>query len=105
MEFATMKDLFATSEHEMTMEDFESGNLDILGSSAMQFVTVGIIIAVGALILAKIKENPSFSSDPTANDTLTNAQTGLADLSDFLPIIAIIIVAVVILAYLVVFRQ
>jgi lysylphosphatidylglycerol synthetase-like protein (DUF2156 family) len=73
------------------------GQLGGLTSLAYAIVIFTIVVVAGALILAKFAANTSVTSDTTANQTVVNAQTAVRDLSGWLGIIVVIVVAAVIL--------
>ena len=78
------------------------GDLTTIG---IVFVVLTVILAVGAYILSTINTTAGFAAGSVASNTLANGQTALGTFASWLPILAIVIVAGVIIYILVnVFR-
>lgn len=76
-------------------------SLNDVPSAVMILVSIGIFLGVGALIISEIQANDAINADQTNSSAAFNATSntlaGLDDLSSFIPIIAIVIAAAVIL--------
>lgn len=75
-----------------------------MSSVAMVFVLVGITIGIGAHVNSEVAKTGGFTQAAykVANTTLGNATSGLAKLSSWLPIIAVVLAASVVIGVLVV---
>lgn len=73
-------------------------NIRSLGALAVILVVVGISIAMGALINDEIQDTDSVAENSTAWNTTNEVGSSLETLSSFLPIVALVVIAVVIIA-------
>lgn len=74
------------------------GDLSTIG---IIFVVLAVILAIGAYILSSVGTAANFSANSVANQTLTNGQTALKTFATWLPILAVVIVAGVVIYILV----
>lgn len=69
-----------------------------LGALAVILVVVGITIAMGSLINDEIANTDTVTSGSTAENTTKEVGSSLETLSSFLPIVALVVIAVIIIA-------
>jgi hypothetical protein len=72
-----------------------------LSTVALLFVLVGIILAIGAYVLAQVNTTAGFASTTIQAAAIGNATAGIGQLAQWMPIIAIVIAAGVVIAVLV----
>lgn len=73
-------------------------NLQDLAPIAVSFVVVGIVLGIGANILEEVQSD--FVGNTTEHSAVGNATEGVAELASWLPTIALIIAAAVIIGIL-----
>jgi len=76
----------------------EGFTLGQLASVGVTFVVIAIVLGMGAKILGKMNTD---STGTTMNATIKNATAALAELSSWLPTIAVIVAAAVIIGIVV----
>ena len=76
-------------------------SLQGLPGVAMAFVLIGVMLAIGAYILSSISTSAGFATDSAAANLISNATTGLGTLGSWLPLIALVIAAGIVIAVLV----
>lgn len=69
-----------------------------LSGYALLFVVTGVLIAIGIYVVSSIQTQLGASSTATMNYSFSNATTGMATLASWLPIIAIVVAAAVVLS-------
>ena len=72
-----------------------------LTTVAILFVLVGVTLGIGAYVNSQIQSTAGWGSTTTEYLAVSNATSGIAKLSQWLPIIAIVIAAGVVIAVLV----
>jgi hypothetical protein len=72
-----------------------------LTAVAMMFVLVGVMLGIGAYINSQIQSTAGWAATSTAYLAVANSTQGIATLSSWLPIIAIVIAAGVVITVLV----
>lgn len=77
------------------------GQLGGLPGAAMAFVLVGVMLAIGAYILSEINTSAGFTAGSTETNVIGNASAGLLNLGTWLPLIALVIAAGIVIAVLV----
>jgi len=76
--------------------------LNELAGAALAFVVIGLVIAFGAMIAADVQETVEADyGDGVANDTLGNVLEALGNFGGWLPLLALVIIAVVIIGFLI----
>lgn len=80
------------------------GVYDQLSSAVIGLVAIGIVLAVGFLILAQIKSNPAVSADGNASAAIGQVVSATAQIPAFLPIIVIVTVGAILISLIFVFR-
>jgi hypothetical protein len=76
--------------------------LNELAGAALAFVVIGLVIAFGAMIAADVQATVETDyGDSVANDTLTNVLEALSNFGGWLPLLALVIIAVVIIGFLI----
>ncbi len=70
-------------------------------SYGLIFVVLAVVLAVGAYVLSQIGTTANFTANSVSATTLTNGQTALNTFSTWLPILAVVIVASIIIYILV----
>jgi len=76
--------------------------LEELSGAALAFVVIGLVIAFGAMITADVQQTVETDyGDSVANDTLGDVLNALASFGGWLPLLALVIIAVVIIGFLV----
>jgi len=77
-------------------------NLNDLSGAALGFVVVGLIVAFGAMIVSDVQAQVETDyGDGVANDTLGSVLDALGNFGGWLPLLALVIIAVVIIGFLV----
>lgn len=77
-------------------------NLNDLSGAALGFVVVGLIVAFGAMITSDVQAQVETDyGDGVANDTLGSVLDALDNFGGWLPLLALVIIAVVIIGFLV----
>lgn len=71
--------------------------LNDVPAAVLLLVVIGIFLGIGALILDSMNDNDKFTTGSVALNATENTLAGLDDLSSFVPIIAIVVAAAVIL--------
>ena len=84
------------------MKMTKKGQLATLQDNAIAFVVVGIALAIGLTIMSGVSED---ITDGNASAAISDATSGMAALSGFLPTIGLVIAAVVVLSYVFLLRQ
>jgi len=74
----------------------KKGQMSTLQSGIIAFIVVAIAAAIGLSVLSEVKSTMSVAA---ANTSIDQAITGIGKFTTFLPIIALVIVAVVVLGY------
>ena len=72
-----------------------------LTTVALLFVLVGVTLGIGAYVNSQIQSTAGWASTTTEYLAVSNATSGISKLSQWLPIIAIVIAAGVVIATLV----
>jgi len=82
----------------------EAGQVSIerLQGYAIAFVVIGVVLTVGLRVLGGVKEQINSS---TAAEGATNAIQGLTTFTDWLPIIALVVVSAIIIGLVSMFRS
>lgn len=75
--------------------------LQQLPSLAIIFVLAATVIAIGAYVLTQINTTAGFAADSVAANATIDGQTALGTLAEWLPVIAVVIAAVVLISLLV----
>ena len=75
--------------------------LSQLTTVALLFVLVGVTLGIGAYVNSQIQTTAGWASTTTEYLAVSNATSGISKLSQWLPIIAIVIAAGVVIATLV----
>lgn len=65
------------------------------------FVLIGIILGIGAYVNSQVQTTAGWATSSTEYQAVANATLGIANLSSWLPIIAVIIAAAIIIGLLV----
>ncbi|MEM3416248.1 MAG: hypothetical protein QW719_02845 [Candidatus Micrarchaeaceae archaeon] len=68
---------------------------------AIIFVVLAVVLAVGAYILSTIGTTANFPANSVSATTLSNGQTALNTFATWLPILAIVIVAAIVIYILI----
>lgn len=72
-----------------------------MAAFGLSFVLIGAILGMGAYINTEIKETAGWESNSTEARAIDNATAGIANLTNWLPIIAVVAAAGIVLAILV----
>lgn len=90
-------------EKEKPRKNFKAQlGLGDLQTVAIIFVVLAVVLAVGAYILTTIGSQPGFSTaNSVANTTLTQGQNAISTFATWLPILAVVIVAAIVIYILV----
>jgi hypothetical protein len=75
--------------------------LDQLASVGLLFVVLGVVLAIGAYINTQITTTAGWASTTLAYAAVGNATSGISSMAAWLPIIAIVIAAGVVISVLV----
>lgn len=75
--------------------------LNEIPSVAIILVLAAVVIAIGAYVLTSIDSTAGFAANSTASNATIAGQTALGTLATWLPIIALVIAAVILIALLV----
>ena len=75
--------------------------LNELSGVALVFVLLGVTLAIGAYILSSVNTAGGFTAGSASATAIGNATNGVSQLATWLPIIAIVIAAGVVIAVLV----
>ncbi len=78
--------------------------IDQLMPVIISLVAIGITLAVGFLILAEVKSNPSVSDDGNASAAVGQTQSAMEDIPGWLPIIIITIIGALLIGLVAMFR-
>ena len=68
---------------------------------ALLFVVGGIVLGIGAYVLSEVNTAGAFGAGSRANFTILNATEGLSKLSQWYPIIGVVLAAAVIIGLIV----
>lgn len=75
-------------------------NLSEMPSIAITFVLIAVVVAIGAYILSSINTTAAFTANSTASNATGYGSAGLQTLAQWLPIIALIVAAVILISLL-----
>jgi len=75
----------------------KKGQLQMLTSAGFAFLVIAVVLMVAAIIVAEMQDTNAVWNTSAANTTASNTLTALAEISSWLVIIAIVLVAAVIL--------
>lgn len=86
------------------VDSHSKGQMSIsrLQSYAIAFVVIGVVLTVGLNVLGGVKDE---INDSTAEQGATNAIEGLTTFTNWLPLIALVVVAAIIIALVSMFRR
>lgn len=72
-----------------------------LSGIALLFVLVGVTLGIGAYVNSEVRDTAGFAGNTTEYNSIQNATEGISKLSQWLPIIAVVIAAGVVIGVLV----
>lgn len=90
---------FLESENRKTMK--AQLGLSDLSTIGIIFVVLAVVLSIGAYILLSIGNTGLFPTNSVANTTLSQGQTALKTFATWLPILAVVVVAGVVIYILV----
>lgn len=78
-------------------------NVNTLLVVGLAFVVTGVVLAFGAYIVSEVKTTLN-TTDTTVNGVFDNAIDGLGKLGQWMPLIAIVAAAAIIISMMLIFR-
>ena len=84
----------------MKSKTMKGTSVDQMGSYGWAFVVFGILLAIASVVLYQFHSNTYVTASSNATTIVEAGQVALNDLSNWLPIIVIIVAATVIIALL-----
>ena len=88
----------------MKMLTSKKGVIDQLMPVIIALVSIGVVLAVGFLILSSVKSNSKVAADYNASQAVGSTVTAMADIPGWLPIIIITIIGALLIGLVAMFR-
>ena len=83
----------------------KKGVIDQLMPVVIALVSIGIILAIGFLILAEVKANDQVAADVNASAGIDEVTNAMSDIPEWLPIIVITIIGALLIGLVAFFRR
>lgn len=83
----------------------KKGVIDQLGPLVISLVTIGIVLAVGFLVMAQIAGNADVLANKNATVAVNETVSAMSDIPGWLPIIVIVVIGALLLSLISLFRR
>lgn len=89
----------------MKLFKFKKGVIDQLMPLVIALISIGIMLAVGFLILSEVASNSKVAADVNATAGVQETQNAMADIPTWLPIIVITVIGALLIGLVAFFRK
>lgn len=89
----------------MKLFKFKKGVIDQLMPLVIALISIGIMLAVGFLILSEVASNSKVAADVNATAGVQETQNAMADIPTWLPIIVITVIGALLIGLVAFFRR
>lgn len=83
----------------------KADSMDYLSSMVIGLVTVGIVLAVGFLIMSNVRSNATVAADVNASTAVNQTISAMSTIPGWLPIVVIVMIGSLLIGLILVFRQ